>query len=103
MHRGAADVMTHKVGTVMVAAPTATLTNCVSGPLPWSVGPPLPIMATLSTNTGAVSWALGCGQAAGYDPFTLTATTVTGETGSGTLNLPAPAASRPPAWGSWAE
>jgi hypothetical protein len=93
-----AIVVTHKTGTVTVAAistpqtvqesdpltitPAAALTACAAGPMTWSVSPSLPSGATFSTSTGMISWTPPCGSVGNYGPFTLTATATTGEAGS---------------------
>jgi hypothetical protein len=92
-----AIVVTHKVGTVTVAAistpqnadetqlftltPSATTTSC-AGTLTWSVFPALPSGASLNASTGEITWTPACGTAGAYGPFTLTATASTGEAGS---------------------
>src|SRR5262249_56850170 len=43
--------------------------------------------ATFRRSRGAVSWTPSCGQAGSYGPFTLTATAVTGESGTGSFSI----------------
>ena len=90
-------VVTHKVGTVTVAAiptpqpvveqslltilPSATLGACAAGPLAWSADS-LPGGATFSSSTGQIDWTPACGQVGTYGPYVLTATAATGEAGS---------------------
>src|SRR5439155_18741897 len=91
-------IVTHKAGTVTVAAitdpqtvqeqstltvtPSATLGACAAGPTTWSVSPALPAGATFSTSTGEIMWQPACGEAGSYGPFTLTATAATLESGN---------------------
>jgi hypothetical protein len=101
-YSGTADFsinVTHKAGTVTVAAistpqtveeqsaltvtPSASTTDCASSVLTWSVTTgTLPGWATFDSGTGAISFAPGCGDAGGYGPFVLTATSATGEVGA---------------------
>src|SRR5439155_21666615 len=90
--------VTHKTGTVTVAAitdpqtvdelstltvtPNATLGTCATGPVTWSVSPPLPAGATFSTSTGEIVWTPACGEAGSYGPFTLNATEAAMASGS---------------------
>ena len=91
--------MTHKVGTVTVAAiadpqtvveqSTADgdagarrMTPCV-GTLTWSLTTgTLPAGANLDPLTGVITWTPGYGTAGTYGPFVLTATASTGEVGA---------------------
>ncbi len=91
--------VTHKVGTVSVAAiatpqtvaemttstltPSATLTDCAAAPLTWSVTTgTLPAWASFVASTGVITFAPGCTDAGSYGPFALTATAATGEYGT---------------------
>ncbi len=86
--------VTHKVGTVAIDAiadqtveelgtltvtPHAALTDCAAGPVTWGIAPALPSGATFDTGSGQIVWTPPCGAAGPYGPYTLTATSATGE------------------------
>jgi hypothetical protein len=62
--------------------PSATLGDCATGPVTWSISPALPAGATFSTTSGAIAWTPACGAAGSYGPFTLTAMAASGESGA---------------------
>ena len=95
--------VTHKAGSVAVdvassfsadetvalamTAPSATLGECATGPVTWSIDPALPGGATFSSSTGVVSWTPACGEVGSHGPYTLTAHASSGESGTGSFSL----------------
>ena len=70
-----------------MSAPSATLAGCARGPVSWTISPALPSGASLDPATGVVSWTPACGEVGTHGPYTLTATAVEGESGTGQFSL----------------